>query len=101
MITYPNQKVITVNKAECKNNFLQLNRNAWQAAANTLSFSAFKIYLYMANNKNGYTFALSYAALNEEIPMKRDTYDNAIKDLKKAGYLEQEKGNQWNFYETV
>lgn len=101
MVTYPNQKVITVNKNECKSDFLQVNNESWHVACDTLSFSAFKLWLYMISNKDGYTFALSYEAINEAIPMSRNTYDNAIKDLRTAGYLTHVEGNQWNFNEII
>lgn len=101
MITYPNQKIITVNKTKCENDFIQVNNAAWQYACITLSYSAFKIWLYMASNKNNYTFALSYEAINEAIPMSRNTYDNAIKDLKICGYLENIIGNKWRFSDSL
>lgn len=101
MITYPNQKIITVNKTKCENDFIQVDNKAWQYACTTLSYSAFKIWLYMASNKNHYTFALSYEAINNIIPMSRNTYDNAIKDLKISGYLVQIYGNRWEFNDNL
>ena len=97
MTVYPNQKVITVVKDECNENFLQVNNTNWQIACSYLTYSAFKLYLYFASNKNGYTFALSYEAIAKSIPMSRKTYDNAIKELKLCGYLSQVDGNQWLF----
>ena len=101
MIVYANQKVITVMKTPHtkESTFLQVDNSAWQTAANNLSFSAFKIYLYFVSNKSGYKFALSYEAINELIPMKRDTYNKAIQDLKSNGYLVQKQGNEYTFYD--
>lgn len=103
MVTYPNQKIITVFKEKCEKDFLQIKNNNWKSASNILTYSAFKIYLYMASNKDEYTFALSYAAINEEIPMSRNTYDGAIKELIKNGYLScsSEKKNCWAFHEAL
>ena len=97
MVTYPNQKVITVHKQECKKDFLQINNTAWQAACEVLTYSAFKLFLYMADNKDGYSFALSYEAVNDVLPMNRNTYDKAIKELRECGYLTQTSGNNWTF----
>ena len=102
MITYPNQKVITVFKEKCSKDFLQINNGSWKAASNLLTYSAFKIYLYIASNRDTYTFALSYAAINEDIPMNRKTYDKAIKELIDCGYLYQSdaESNNWIFSEV-
>ena len=101
MVVYPNQKVITVLKEECKEDFLQVNNSNWQVACANLTYSAFKIYLYMSSNKNGYSFALSYETVNELIPMNRKTYDKSIKELKDCGYLCQAKGNAWSFSDSI
>jgi hypothetical protein len=101
MVVYPNQKVITVLKDECKEDFLQVNNTNWQVACANLTYSAFKLYLYMAGNKNGYSFALSYETINGLIPMNRKTYDNAIRELKDCGYLRQVKGSVWNFSDKI
>ena len=101
MTVYPNQKVITVLKEECKDDFLQVNNANWQVACANLTYSAFKIYLYFASNKNGYSFALSYETVNDVIPMNRKTYDKAIKELKDCGFLYNIKGNVWSFSDKI
>lgn len=101
MVVYPNQKVITVFKDECKEDFLQVNNTNWQVACANLTYSAFKLYLYMAGNKNGYSFAPSYETINELVSMNRKTYDNAVKELKDCGYLRQVKGSAWSFSDTI
>ena len=101
MLIYPNQKVITICKDECNSDFLQVNNLNWQIACSYLTYTAFKLYLYLAGNKNGYTFALSYEAVNELIPMNRKSYDKAVKELKDCGYLRQIKRNAWMFSDKV
>ena len=101
MVVYPNQKVINVLKDECKDDFLQVNNANWQVACANLTYSAFKIYLHLASNKNGYSFALSYETINELIPMSRKTYDKAVKELKDCGYLRQVKGSDWSFSDRI
>ena len=59
--SFPNQRIIEVNKAPLGNNFLGINNEVWQAACRDLRPHAFVLYLYMAANANGYTFSLSPA----------------------------------------
>lgn len=101
MVVYPNQKVITVFKDDCKENYLKVSNENWHIACANLTYSAFKIYLYIASNKNGYSFALSYETINELIPMNRKTYDKAVKELKDCGYLRQVKGSAWSFSDRI
>ena len=101
IITFPNQRVITVEKPDYKANkdepFLQVGKTEWLAAAQYLTYSAFKLYLYLATNKNGFTFALSYAAINQELPMNRKTLYKCVNELKDCGYLRQIKDNYYVF----
>ena len=97
MTIYPNQKFVTVFKEKCEEDFLQVNNISWQNACMKLTYSAFKIYLYMVRNQDGYSFALSYEHLNSIIPMSRKTYDKAIKELKEQGYLYNMSGQAWRF----
>lgn len=101
MTIYPNQKVITIHKDECNSDFLQINNLNWQIACSYLTYTAFKLYLYLASNKNGYMFALSYEAINNAIPMSRKSYDKAIGELKVCGYLKHVEGNDWEFSDKV
>lgn len=98
MIRYPNQRVVTIFKEKCKGDFLQVKNSEWQTAASILkTYSAFKLYLYFASNKNGYTITLSPAAINEAIGICENTYRSAFNELLEAGYLSQVKG-QKNVY---
>ena len=107
MVVYPNQKVVTVRKTEehkilqnkKREQFLQISNTGWQSACDDLTYSAFKLFLYFASNKDGYSFALSYEAVNDVIPMHRNTYDKAIAELINKGYLTKEKlrDNIWYF----
>ena len=101
MIIHPNQKVIVISKEDCKEDFLQVKNASWQEASNNLTYNAFKIYLYFASNQNGYSFALSYDAINELIPMHRNSHNKAIKELKDCGYLYQIDGRIWSFNDKL
>ena len=101
MTIYPNQRVVTIFKENCDNDFLQVKNSEWQAAVGILkTYSAFKLYLYFASNKNGYTIALSPTAINEAIGVCENTYRSAFKELLDAGYLRQVEGrkNMYTFH---
>ena len=104
MIIYPNQRVVTVFKSDCSKDFLQINNQEWQVAASTLkTYSAFRLYLYFAGNKNGYTIALSPVSVEEAIGISENTYRAAFKELVECGYLTQVEGkkNMYVFHTTT
>jgi biotin operon repressor len=55
----------------------------------------------MARNQDGYSFALSYEAVNALIPMSRKTYDKAVKELKDNGWLIKVESNSWIFKDKI
>ena len=59
--------------------------------------SAFGIYLYLANNANGYKLELSQKALENKLGIKKSTYHEAVAQLEKEGYIYLIKGNLWGF----
>ncbi len=58
------------------------------------------LYLYLASNADGYNLALSPAAIRQAIAMPRSTYQDQFVKLIDRGYIVQESGNVYNFYET-
>lgn len=97
--TFPNQKIIKINREAAKSDFLGIKNSNWQAAAIDLGAHALMLYLYLASNANGYSLALSPAAILQAIGMPRSTYQDQFQKLIKKGYLVQENGNTYNFYE--
>ena len=98
--TYPNQRIVHIHRAALNKTegFLSINNKSWKNAARVLKAPAFMLYIYLASNKDGYTLALSPAAILEEIGMARSTYNDQIKKLKAFGFLVQENDG-WHFYE--
>lgn len=101
----PNQKAITIHKEPCDNTckenyYAKINLVAMAQAALNLDAGAFKLWIYFAKNQPGYQFALSKADVQESFGMKKTQYDNAIKELKDKGYLAQDKGAYYSFYEA-
>ena len=97
MKTYPNQKVIHIQKRTYEDNFLQVSNDEWQRAARELSGSAFKLYLYLAGNKDGFDLALSQKAVEDTTGLSKNTYHRAVEELETKGYLSSTKGNVYVF----
>ena len=100
IITYPNQRVIHINREAAKSDFLGIKNTNWQAAARDLGAHALMLYLYLASNADGYNLALSPTAIRQAIAMPRSTYQDQFVKLIDRGYIVQESGNVYNFYET-
>ena len=98
----PNQKVIKVNKEKCdkQNYYAAINLNALESAAIQLKSGAFKMWVYFAKNQNDFEFALSNKAVAETFGVKKDQYDNAIKELIEKGYLVETSKNHFKFCEV-
>ena len=101
--TSPNQKTITVCKELCdkQHYYTMINLNALQSAASDLKSGAFKLWVYLAQNQNNYTFALSNKAVAETFGIKKDQYDKAVKELIEKGYLIETSKNKYNFVELA
>lgn len=98
-ITYPNQKKVCIHREIPKTDFLGIKNENWQAAARDLRPFSLALYLYLASNADNYTLALSPAAVEEAIGMKRSTFSDQLKNLIQRGYLVHSHGNTYDFYE--
>lgn len=98
--TVPNQRTVTVHREPARTDFLGIKNENWMYAARDLRAHALKLYLYFASNANGYTLALSPAAVRQAIGMARSTYQDQIENLIAKGYLVQTGANSFDFYEV-
>lgn len=98
--TAPNQKTIKIHRAPLSNSFLGINNDNWKHAARVLGAQAFLLYIYLASNKDDYKYALSPAAVQQEIGMPRSTYYDQLRKLESLGFLVPDKGNMLDFYEV-
>ena len=99
-ITFPNQRTICVHRERAESDFLGIKNENWKAAARNLSAHAFKLYIYLASNKDNYKLALSPAAVRQEIGMARSTYHDQFHVLVDKGYLVPAHGSTFDFYEV-
>ena len=97
--TVANQRTVCVHRERPSADFLGIKNENWKAAARDMSPHALKLYLYLAANADNYTFALSPAAITEEIGMPRSTYHDQFKVLVNKGYLVNTHGNTYDFFE--
>ena len=99
MLTYPNQEAVTVHKPPLNENdhFLQVNQEAVRIAAQRLKHGSLKLWLYLAENSDGYVLALSQRELMKW-GLSKNTYSAAKRELKDNGYLRLRKGNHFDFY---
>ena len=81
MNTYPNQKIIHINKRKYTANFLQVGIDEWENAYKELKPSTFGIYLYLASNSDVFFLALSQKAIENVLGIKKTAYHNSIAEL--------------------
>lgn len=65
------------------------------AASRLFNGSAFRIYLYMCMNKNGYEFALSSQDVMSVMGISSSSYKRGIKELIEKGWLIPLGGNKY------
>ena len=99
--TVPNQRLIAIHRERAASDFLGIKNSNWQAAARDLGAHALMLYLYFASNANGFTLALSPAAIRQAVGMPPSTYRDQFIKLIDKGYLVQRgDSNTFDFYET-
>lgn len=87
IVAYKNQKVININKLRHDKNFIQVGSDECFMAMKALSPSAFKLYVYLMDNKHGYKMALSQVRVSGKTGIKKTAYHSAVNELIDKGYL--------------
>ena len=99
----PNQRIIYIQRvsADLKKEFFKIGHSQLNKAAADLSGNAFKLYIYLADNKDCYKLELSSKHFIQWSGTSESTYDRAFKELKEKDYLIQatEKKNVYLFIE--
>ena len=98
MVTYPNQKIIHINKGEYTQNYLTVGIDEWIEASKVLKPNTFKVYLYLCSNADGFDLALSRQDVINKLGISLDSYKRAIKELTDKKYIELKQGNVYDFY---
>lgn len=88
---YKCQKAVIINKERRKENEYDVwysgNKNDLFEASRTLKDTAFKLYMYLISNQEGYTFGLSRQDVIEKTGISSKSYDRAVTTLIELGYL--------------
>lgn len=94
-MSVPNQKTLCIHK-EVSPPFLSINESELYDAIRILSQSGLILFLYLANNQNGYRLELSKTEVVDKLKLlSRASYYRAVENLETFGYIE---GN--DFYTT-
>lgn len=102
MITYPNQKTITIKKDAPKRGevYLRVRLDNLEKAARELSGEvALKLYLYFAANQDNYELIFSPQDFAAKYNVSVDRARKVFHELEKAGYLEKISNTSYMFYE--
>ena len=101
MYTAPKQKVVTIHKTACdkSNVYATINVESARKASKNLTDAGRLVWMYLAMNADGYTFALSNTAVAEQWNMGRRQYSNGVNELVEKGYLVCRGGKNYDFIE--
>lgn len=84
----PNQKAIRIHKCSISNTrFTTFTYESMLYAMKKLSPSAFKVWVWLCSNKEGYELALSGAILQEDCDFSSATYTKSVRELINKGFL--------------
>ncbi len=102
--SYPNQRIIKVKRysEKARANYLKIANTSLELAMYNLKGNAFKFYIWLADNSDGYTFTLYPVKFWKKAKISYDCYLSAFDELVKKGYLlkHKEKSNIYLFKEV-
>lgn len=102
-MSVPNQRVIYImrDSENARSNYFKIGHKQLDKAVNDLNANTFKLYIYLANNKDNYKLELSSKHFILWSGTSDSTYDRAFKELKEKGYLLEipDKKNKYFFVE--
>ena len=91
---------VTINKAQADqdNPYFIVNLAANQEALKTLSKSAYSLYMYFMQNRDGFTLKLHRSHAISTARISKSAYHRAMAELIERGYL-IDCGDGYEFYE--
>ena len=100
----PNQRNITINRKDALSSgrqYLAINCDTLAEASRNISGEvAFKLYLYLASNKNGYELSFSPQPFSNIYGCSIDASRKAFVKLIEANYIINKGNNSFEFFET-
>ena len=102
--TNPNQRNVIINRKDALSSgrqYLAINCDTLAEASRNISGEvAFKLYLYLASNKNGYEFSFSPQHFSNIYGCSIDASRKAFVKLIEANYIINKGNNSFEFFET-
>lgn len=99
----PNQRIIYIERVseKARADFFKIGHLQLDRAASDLGANAFKLYIYLCNNKDSFRLELSSKDFIAWSATSDSTYDRAFNELKDKQYLiqSQDKKNVYLFVE--
>lgn len=99
----PNQRIIYIERIseKARADFFKIGHLQLDRAASDLGANAFKLYIYLCNNKDSFRLELSSKDFIDWSNTSDSTYDRAFNELKDKQYLiqSQDKKNVYLFVE--
>lgn len=88
-MSVPNQKKIIIERTSetVRKDFLKVSNTSLYTAMYNLSEKAFILWIYFADNANGYAMDLYPVDFLNKSGLSRSTYDRAFAELESKGYL--------------
>ena len=88
-MSVPNQKKILIERTSVNaiKDFLKVSNDNLEIAMYNLKGNAFKLWIYFADNKNGYAMDLYPVDFCTKAKVSDSTYRRAFEELEKKGYL--------------
>ena len=98
-MSVPNQKKIFIQRVSEKaaKDYLKVSNNSLEVAMYNLKGNAFKLWIYFADNKNGYAMDLYPVDFCTKAKVSDSTYRRAFEELENKGYLIK-SSKQQNLY---
>ena len=101
MITYPNQRVITIKEnATTENNDIIFDYEIMMKTMRDLTPTTHHVWIYLNANKNGYEFALSITDICAQTGLSPSTAKKAVNELIEKRYLvlQPNRTKYYDFY---
>lgn len=94
-MSYPNQRKIKVKRysERVQKDFFKISNRNLQIAMYNLKGNTFKLYCYLADNKNGYEMDLYPCDFQKIANVSYDTYKRSFNELLEQGFLLRHKSD--------
>lgn len=98
-MSVPNQRKVFIERSseKARADFFKVSNDSLSSAMYNLKPSAFKLWIYFADNANGYALDLYPIDFCTKTQLSKSTYDRAFDELEEKGYLVK-SSKQKNLY---